>query len=237
MNITDQEPPVPTVAPIRQNRLIRFFLLWWRRHMLDIDRDATNVQVLEEGGFSYAYTFLVVASCGMATLGFMLNSAAVIIGAMLVAPPIGPIVLLGFAIAQTDIKRPFAAWRPCLSAWPRHWPFRSSSSRCRLTFHPRRKSWRAPTPTCSICWWQCCPTWWRLMLSLTKKSAPSPGWRLPRLDAASRRDRLRLGGGRYAAGGARAGSGGAGPRLVAEIGGLSRLSPVHWGQLCNPACP
>lgn len=73
--------------------------------MRDIDRDATNVQVLEEGGLTYAYTFLVVASCGMATLGLMLNSAAVIIGAMLVAPLIGPIVLLGFAIAQTDVKK------------------------------------------------------------------------------------------------------------------------------------
>ncbi len=83
---------------------MRVFWLWWRRHMRDLDRDATNEQVQEDGGLSYSYAFLVVTSCGIATLGLMLNSAAVIIGAMLVAPLMGPIVLLGFAIARTDVE-------------------------------------------------------------------------------------------------------------------------------------
>ena len=73
--------------------------------MRDLDRDATSAQVYEEGGLSYSYAFLAVTSCGIATLGLMLNSAAVIIGAMLVAPLMGPIVLLGFAIAATDVER------------------------------------------------------------------------------------------------------------------------------------
>lgn len=80
-------------------------MFWWRRHMRDLERDATNEQVNEDGGLSYAYAFLVVTSCGIATLGLMLNSAAVIIGAMLVAPLMGPIVLLGFAIAETDVEK------------------------------------------------------------------------------------------------------------------------------------
>lgn len=87
-----------------QHRLLRVFWLWWRRHMRDLDRDATNEQVQEYGGLSYSYAFLVATSCGIATLGLMLNSAAVIIGAMLVAPLMGPIVLLGFAIARTDVE-------------------------------------------------------------------------------------------------------------------------------------
>ncbi|MDP2431306.1 MAG: DUF389 domain-containing protein [Pseudomonadota bacterium] len=87
-----------------QHRLLRLFWLWWRRHMRDLDRDATNEQVQEDGGLSYSYVFLVATSCGIATLGLMLNSAAVIIGAMLVAPLMGPIVLLGFAIARTDVE-------------------------------------------------------------------------------------------------------------------------------------
>lgn len=73
--------------------------------MRNLDREATNAQVLEEGGLSYSYAFLVVTACGIATLGLMLNSAAVIIGAMLVAPLMGPIVLLGFSIAATDVEK------------------------------------------------------------------------------------------------------------------------------------
>jgi uncharacterized hydrophobic protein (TIGR00271 family) len=73
--------------------------------MHDLDRDATHAQVQEDGGLSYSYAFLVIASCGIATLGLMLNSAAVIIGAMLIAPLMGPIVLLGFAIAETDVEK------------------------------------------------------------------------------------------------------------------------------------
>jgi uncharacterized hydrophobic protein (TIGR00271 family) len=73
--------------------------------MRDLNRDATIEQVHEEGGLSYSYAFLVITSCGIATLGLMLNSAAVIIGAMLVAPLMGPIVLLGFAIAATDVEK------------------------------------------------------------------------------------------------------------------------------------
>ena len=97
-------PTAPAIPPLPQNRLLRLFWLWWRRHMRDLDRDATNQQVEEDGGLSYSYAFLVATSCGIATLGLMLNSAAVIIGAMLVAPLMGPIVLLGFAIARTDVE-------------------------------------------------------------------------------------------------------------------------------------
>lgn len=101
---SSQVSSAPELPPMPQNRLMRVFWLWWRRHMRDLDRDATNEQVQEDGGLSYSYVFLVATSCGIATLGLMLNSAAVIIGAMLVAPLMGPIVLLGFAIARTDVE-------------------------------------------------------------------------------------------------------------------------------------
>jgi uncharacterized hydrophobic protein (TIGR00271 family) len=94
---------LPRIAA-ESNFLLRQFKRWWRRHMGDLDRDATNQQVHEEGGLSYSYAFLAATSCGIATLGLMLNSAAVIIGAMLVAPLMGPIVLLGFSIAKTDVE-------------------------------------------------------------------------------------------------------------------------------------
>jgi uncharacterized hydrophobic protein (TIGR00271 family) len=89
-------------APLRQ-KFLRLLGLWWHRHLRDIDREATRQKILEEGGLRYSYVFLVFASCAIATLGLMLNSVAVIIGAMLIAPLMGPIVLLGFAIAETDV--------------------------------------------------------------------------------------------------------------------------------------
>ena len=103
MNTVDPDSPTQqTMIPMRH---IRNFLAWWRRHMRHLDREDTQAQVLEDGGLSYSYAFLVVTACGIATLGLMLNSVAVIIGAMLVAPLMGPIVLLGFAIAETNVEK------------------------------------------------------------------------------------------------------------------------------------
>lgn len=93
----------PTERASLRHKLLRLLIVRWRRHLRDIDRDATRQQVFEEGGLSYSYVFLVFVSCAIATLGLMLNSVAVIIGAMLIAPLMGPIVLLGFAIAETDV--------------------------------------------------------------------------------------------------------------------------------------
>ncbi|HRH80162.1 MAG TPA: DUF389 domain-containing protein [Thiobacillaceae bacterium] len=105
-SITDKDTPSSPPVPPRlfRGRAARLFYTWWRRHMRDLDRDATEEQVRADGGLTYSFAFLVVASCGIATLGLMLNSAAVIIGAMLVAPLMGPIVLLGFSIAETDVQ-------------------------------------------------------------------------------------------------------------------------------------
>lgn len=100
-----QEPIASPSSSIANHPLLRFLLQRWRHLMRHVDRDATNMQVLEEGGLSYSYVFLAITACGIATLGLMLNSAAVIIGAMLVAPLMGPIVLLGFSIASTNVEK------------------------------------------------------------------------------------------------------------------------------------
>ena len=67
-----------------------------------IDHAAVLEKVHDEGTFSARYALLTLASAGIATLGLMQNSVAVIIGAMLVAPLMGPILALGFAIATGD---------------------------------------------------------------------------------------------------------------------------------------
>jgi len=85
-------------------RRLRIRLLkLWVRHMVGIERQEAEKYVLSIGVLTPAYVFLVVASCTIATLGLLLNSVAVIIGAMLIAPLMGPIILLGFSVARTDI--------------------------------------------------------------------------------------------------------------------------------------
>lgn len=52
---------------------------------------------------SLSYWMFVVSSCGIATLGLIINSPAVIIGAMLVSPLMSPIIGLGMGIAVSDL--------------------------------------------------------------------------------------------------------------------------------------
>ena len=58
--------------------------------------------LLEESQLSWHYLLLVVASCIIATLGLLANSAAVIIGAMLIAPLMLPIRGAAFGILEAD---------------------------------------------------------------------------------------------------------------------------------------
>jgi uncharacterized hydrophobic protein (TIGR00271 family) len=68
----------------------------------------------ESGALSNDYVVLNVLSCAIATFGLILNSAAVIIGAMLVAPLMGPILRLGLALVTADLDRSLRALRTLL---------------------------------------------------------------------------------------------------------------------------
>ncbi|MBN8552446.1 MAG: DUF389 domain-containing protein [Caulobacterales bacterium] len=59
--------------------------------------------VYENGGLDSRYITMTVMSAAIAVLGLMLNSPAVVIGAMLVSPMMGPIVALGFSVALLDL--------------------------------------------------------------------------------------------------------------------------------------
>lgn len=59
--------------------------------------------VVEEGALTGRYIFMTVMSCGIAILGLLLSSPAVIIGAMLISPLMGPIMLMGFSFAVLDL--------------------------------------------------------------------------------------------------------------------------------------
>lgn len=60
--------------------------------------------VYENGGLDSRYLTMTVMSAAIAVLGLMLNSPAVVIGAMLVSPMMGPIVGLGFSVALLDLN-------------------------------------------------------------------------------------------------------------------------------------
>ncbi len=76
---------------------------WWQQHRASVDRDTVIAQIMAEAPPNHTFVVLVMGSAAIATLGLLLDSAAVIIGAMLVAPFLGPIVALGFSIAMTDV--------------------------------------------------------------------------------------------------------------------------------------
>jgi uncharacterized hydrophobic protein (TIGR00271 family) len=59
-------------------------------------------RVHDGGNLTPRFAFMTVLSCGIATLGLLQNSVAVIIGAMLVSPLMGPIVALGFSLTTLD---------------------------------------------------------------------------------------------------------------------------------------
>jgi uncharacterized hydrophobic protein (TIGR00271 family) len=60
--------------------------------------------VIDAGGLTPRYAFMVVMSCGIAILGLLQSSAAVVIGAMLISPLMGPIVQLGFSLCVVDFR-------------------------------------------------------------------------------------------------------------------------------------
>ena len=94
--------------PERQLNLARTivsFRKWWREDVRGtVDHAAVIEQRREDGALSARYLFLTAMSAGIAILGLLLSSPAVVIGAMLLSPLMGPIVGLGFALATADYR-------------------------------------------------------------------------------------------------------------------------------------
>lgn len=76
---------------------------WWHNVVCrDVDQLAVVHKVKDESGISARYIFLTCMSAGIAILGLILSSPAVVIGAMLLSPLMGPILGAGFALATGD---------------------------------------------------------------------------------------------------------------------------------------
>ena len=80
-------------------RLLNISVYDLRQH---IDHAEVVEHVHEEGGLTGRYIFMVIMSCAIAILGLLLSSPAVVIGAMLISPLMGPIMLLGFSLSILD---------------------------------------------------------------------------------------------------------------------------------------
>lgn len=76
---------------------------WWADEMTaGVDHEAVVRQVYEDSGWSSHFAVMTLMSAGIAVLGLLLSSPAVVIGAMLISPLMGPIIGLGFGIATFD---------------------------------------------------------------------------------------------------------------------------------------
>lgn len=76
---------------------------WWRNTVLGtVDQASVIAKRREDCAMSARYMFMTALSGGIAILGMLLSSPAVVIGAMLLSPLMGPIIGLGFAMATGD---------------------------------------------------------------------------------------------------------------------------------------
>jgi len=69
----------------------------------DTDREATIKAIQEDISFKGATAWILVCSIFVASIGLNANSTAVVIGAMLISPLMGPILGIGLSIAINDI--------------------------------------------------------------------------------------------------------------------------------------
>lgn len=91
--------------PAAEHRWQRTVLYrWWRRAVVgSVDHAEVKTRIEEESGWSPRYAFMITMSAGIAVLGLLLSSPAVVIGAMLISPLMSPILGLGFALALFDL--------------------------------------------------------------------------------------------------------------------------------------
>lgn len=86
---------------------------WWRHSVVEpVDHEAVVERIVGDSGWSPRYAFMTMMSAGIAVLGLLLSSPAVVIGAMLISPLMSPILGFGFSLALFD----FAEMRRSLFA-------------------------------------------------------------------------------------------------------------------------
>lgn len=74
------------------------------RRLTDSERSVAAAEIYDAGRLTPAYSFMLFSACGIAALGLLQSSVAVIIGAMLISPLMGPIMAMGMALARLDTR-------------------------------------------------------------------------------------------------------------------------------------
>jgi uncharacterized hydrophobic protein (TIGR00271 family) len=90
------------VDPLRE--AMHWMLHWWQDAVHEIDHVAVIAKVHSDSYLTGRYVFMTCMSAGIAILGLLLSSPAVVIGAMLLSPLMGPILGAGFALAIGDVR-------------------------------------------------------------------------------------------------------------------------------------
>ncbi|MFC4292597.1 DUF389 domain-containing protein [Sphingorhabdus arenilitoris] len=105
-SVAEQEPL--TIAQAHSDPLNQMWSAlrgWWLNIVIqDIDQLAVVRKIKDESGLTPRYIFMTCMSAGIAILGLILSSPAVVIGAMLLSPLMGPILGAGFALATGDAQ-------------------------------------------------------------------------------------------------------------------------------------
>lgn len=85
------------------NNIRERFRYFSRKKVTSDDLNQIQIDLLEESTLDSSYIVLIVGSCIIATFGLLTNSAAVIIGAMIIAPLMLPIRGLAFGALKGNI--------------------------------------------------------------------------------------------------------------------------------------
>tara|TARA_R110000782_G_scaffold49622_2_gene107904 strand:- start:37489 stop:39051 length:1563 start_codon:yes stop_codon:yes gene_type:complete len=78
---------------------------WWHHNVVEtVDHAYVMKKVFADHEWEPRYLFMTLMSAGIAVLGLLLSSPAVVIGAMLLSPLMSPIIGLGFSLALFDYR-------------------------------------------------------------------------------------------------------------------------------------
>lgn len=92
-------------APSSFSSVIKSLRDWWHDEVTgEIDQAAVIEKRRQDCALSERYLFMTAMSAGIAVIGLLQSSTAVVIGAMLLSPLMGPIMGLGFALAIGDFQ-------------------------------------------------------------------------------------------------------------------------------------
>ena len=83
--------------------ILRSFLSELLNIRTNTDMQATKDSIIADIPFKGHTSWILICSIFIASIGLNANSTAVVIGAMLISPLMGPILGLGFSLATNDI--------------------------------------------------------------------------------------------------------------------------------------